>query len=436
MSARRLARPLEVADVLRTWWPLAASWWLMGLELPLLSAVVARLQAPEANLAAFGGVVFPVALLIEAPIIMMLAASTALSRDKQSFEKLKRFALSSGLALSGLHGLIAFTPLFDVLVLGAIDPPAETAELARVGFRVIMPWTAMIADRRFHQGVLIRHGHSRAVGIGTVVRLVATASALVLGAWLRLDGCTLACGALVAGVTSEMVFVRRVVAPVVRRDLAPVPAGAEPLTLGALLAFYVPLALTPLFNLAAQPLGSAAMSRAPRSLESLAVWPVVFGLIFMLRAVGIAFNEVAVSHAGDPGARRVLGRFAFALAVTTVALLVAVAGTPLASVWFERVAGLEPELAELASESLWFGVLMPAMTATHSYYQGFLVHEGRTRRITESVVVFLVVTALALGCGERWTALPGVQIALGAFTAGAVAQALWLAVGARRRDAA
>ena len=64
--------------VVRTWWPLAASWLLMASEQPVLSAIVARLAEPEINLAAWGGLVFPLALIIESPIIMLLSASTAL----------------------------------------------------------------------------------------------------------------------------------------------------------------------------------------------------------------------------------------------------------------------------------------------------------------------------------------------------------------------
>ena len=65
--------------IVQIWWPLAASWLLMAVELPALSAVVARLANPEINLAAYGGIVFPVSLIIESPIIMLLSASTALS---------------------------------------------------------------------------------------------------------------------------------------------------------------------------------------------------------------------------------------------------------------------------------------------------------------------------------------------------------------------
>ena len=50
---------MNLRKVTRTWWPLAASWLLMGAELPALSAVVARLPDARINLAAYGGIVFP-----------------------------------------------------------------------------------------------------------------------------------------------------------------------------------------------------------------------------------------------------------------------------------------------------------------------------------------------------------------------------------------
>ena len=49
--------------ILALWWPLAASWLLMGIELPLFTACVARMPEPEVNLAAYGSLVFPIALM-------------------------------------------------------------------------------------------------------------------------------------------------------------------------------------------------------------------------------------------------------------------------------------------------------------------------------------------------------------------------------------
>lgn len=63
--------------ILTFWIPLAATWLMMSLEGPYLSALIARLAEPKFNLAAYG-IAFSLALIIEAPVIMMMSASTAL----------------------------------------------------------------------------------------------------------------------------------------------------------------------------------------------------------------------------------------------------------------------------------------------------------------------------------------------------------------------
>jgi hypothetical protein len=72
------ATGLSYKRILNTWWPLAASWLLMGAELPALSAFVARLPDPAINLAAYGGIVFPP--LSHRFIISSLSASWARRR--------------------------------------------------------------------------------------------------------------------------------------------------------------------------------------------------------------------------------------------------------------------------------------------------------------------------------------------------------------------
>ncbi|MBG0771753.1 MAG: hypothetical protein H0S82_08590, partial [Anaerolineaceae bacterium] len=140
---------LSISKVIRTWLPLVASWILMSIELPAINAIVARLANPEISLAAYGGVVFPIALIIEAPVIMLLAAATALSRDWTSYQKLKKITLWMGGVLMALHILIAVTPLFDFITNVLLKSPPETIEPARQGFLYLSPWTLAIAYRRF-----------------------------------------------------------------------------------------------------------------------------------------------------------------------------------------------------------------------------------------------------------------------------------------------
>ena len=63
--------------VLKNSLPLLATWMMMAVEGPFLAAVMARLPFPKENLAAFG-ISFSLGLLLEAPIIMLMAASLRL----------------------------------------------------------------------------------------------------------------------------------------------------------------------------------------------------------------------------------------------------------------------------------------------------------------------------------------------------------------------
>jgi hypothetical protein len=418
--------------VVKTWWPLAASWLLMGAELPALSAIVARLPQPEINLAAYGGVVFPLALIVESPIIMLLAASTALSKDWDSYLKLRRFMLRAGALLTVLHALVAFTPLYYLVVEGIIGAPAEIVAPARVGLMIMTPWTWSIAYRRFNQGVLIRFGHSRAVGLGTALRLSAGGAVLAIGYMHgAIPGIVVATSAVIAGVVSEAVYAGLAVRPVVRYQLKAAAPVEPPLAFSDFVTFYVPLAMTSLLTLLVQPIGSAALSRMPFALESLAAWPVVSGLIFMLRSMGMAYNEVVVALLDEPRSAGSLRRFAAILVGLTTLLLLLVTATPLAGVWFGRVSALSPPLARLAQQAMWLALPMPAMNVLQSWYQGALVHHRRTRAITEAVGVFLLVSSALLWAGVAWGQATGLEVGLVAFTLGSLAQSAWLWVRGR-----
>jgi hypothetical protein len=413
--------------IVRTWWPLAASWFFMAMELPIMSAVVARLPNPNINLAAWGGVVFPMALLIESPIIMMLAASTTLSKDWESFQRLRRFMLWLSGALTALHVLVAYTPLYDVVVVGLIGAPEDIIEPARIGLRIMVPWTWAIAFRRFNQGVLIRFGHSEAVGIGTVIRLSADGVVLMTGLILgNVKGIIVASFGITVGVMAEAIYSWWRVRPVLRDQLRTAPKLDESLTTRLLLNFYIPLAMTSLLTLLVNPIGSAAMSRMPLALESLAVLPVVSGTIFMFRSLGVAFNEVVVALLDEPRAIISLRSYAKYILGGTTALLVLVAGSPLSRVWFERVSALGPQLAEMARLALWLALPLPGLSVLQSWFQGVVLHSRRTRGITEAVGISLLTSTIIMVIGVAWGRVTGLYVGWFAFSMGAVAQTIWL----------
>jgi hypothetical protein len=413
--------------ILRTWWPLAASWLLMSAESPALTAIVARLANPEINLAAYGGVVFPMSMIVEAPIIMLLAASTALCKDLASFRLVRRFMLIAGGSLTLLHILIAFTPLYYVVVEGILGVPPEIVEPARVGLMIMTPWTWSIAFRRFNQGVLIRFGRSQTVGVGTVIRLSANGLVLLTGYWIgSLPGIVIASAAVAMGVICEALYAGWVVRPVVAGPLRQAERVEPALTWRAFFAFYIPLAMTSLLTLLANPIGSAALSRMPEPLISLAVWPVVTGIVFMFRSLGIAFNEVVVALLDEPRSSNNLRRFANWLIIASSAAISLVAFTPLARLYFEKIAALPPDLVKLAQAGLLFALPLPALSVMQSWYQGAILWGRRTRSITEAVGIYLLTSLVTLTAGVIWGQVTGLYIGLASLTLSTITQTIWL----------
>ncbi len=428
---------LSLSQIFKTWWPLAASWMLMGLELPALSAIVNRLADPKIHMAAYGGVVFPLALIIESPIIMLLAASTALSKDYTSYRKLWRFMMWTSGILTLSHILIAFTPLYYPLVSGVIGAEPEIVEPARVGLMIMLPWTWAIAYRRFNQGMLIRFGHARAVSVGTFIRLAGNVTILFIGYWMgTIQGIIVATTAVAVGVTLEAIYVGFRIRPVVRTELKFAPPVDPPLTWREFYKFYIPLALTSLLTLIVQPVGSAAMWRMPQNLDSQAVWPVVSGFIFLLRGMGIAFNEVVVSLIDKPNSYLNLRKFTMILVLVSTGIILIVSGTPISILWFQKISALPPSLVPLAKTGLWLAILMPALNTLQSWYQGTILHSKKTGGITESVIVFIVAISIILVLGVWWNQIIGLYVGIVAFATGMIIQTIWLWVRSRAAFAA
>lgn len=404
----------------------------MGLEFPLVTATVSRLVDPEIHLAAYGGVVFPLSLMIEAPVIMILVASTALCKDWLAYRLIRNFIVVLGSILTVIHVVVAFTPVYGIIVQDVLGVPEVIVEPARMGLQCMTPWTLSIAVRRFLQGVVIRAGQTRLIGLGTLVRLIVS-SAILLGglAVSSFPGIVVATAAMSAGAMVEAGFILIFVRPILR-NLKASPAHSSPLTLKQLSVFYWPLAFTPLISLGNLPIVSAAISRMPNAIESLAVWPVLGGLSFVFRGGGLAMQEVVVALYARPHFLVPLKKFVTMVSICTSGILFMIAATPLSTLWFEWGAALTPELTVLASTALWLMVIFPALSPWESFFQGQFVHRGATSIITQAVCLYLTGSSIFLLVGVLYGKITGLYVGLAAMLTGFGFQLWWLWRNSRR----
>ena len=399
----------------------------MGLELPLVTATISRLSEPEIHLAAYGGVVFPLSLLIESPVIMILVASTALCKDWAAYRVIRNFIVLLGGILTFIHVMVAFTPLYTMIVKDVLGAPEVIVESGRIGLQCMTPWTLSIAVRRFLQGVVIRAGKTRLIGLGTLVRLFVSSSVLLGGLMINnFSGIVVATVAMSSGVLVEAAFIIVFVRPILKNLRNSNPQVVGPLSFKQLGVFYWPLAFTPLITLATLPIVSAAISRMPHALESLAVWPVLGGLSFVFRSVGFAMQEVVVALYDRPHFLTPLRHFVGMVSLATSGMLLLVAATPLSVIWFEGVAALNPELSALASSALWIVVIFPAISPWESFFQGELVHHGLTTYITQAVCLYLAGSSILLLTGVFYGQMTGLYVGLTAMGTGLVIQVWWL----------
>lgn len=410
------------------WLPLAATWLMMSMEGPFLSAVIARLASPEYNLAAFG-VAFSFALLTESPVIMMLSAATALVTDRTSYLRLRNFTHGLNAIVTAALGVLLLPPVFDVVARRLIELPEPVAARTWLALVVLLPWPATIGYRRFYQGVLIRHGQTRRVAYGTVIRLAAMAStALALVRWTDVEGAVVGGAALTAGVTAESLTSRLMAGRAIRSLLIGQEDSSPAMGYGEISRFYLPLALTAMLALGIHPLVTFFVGHGRLPIESLAVLPVINSLVFVFRSLGLAFQEVGIALMGDRGEHFLaLRRFAWTLGAVLVAGLGLIAWTPLGRVWFETVSGLSAELASFALTPTRILVLIPGLAVVLSFQRAVLVRRKRTLSVTLATVIEVGGAVAVLTVGIFAVGAVGVVAAASALLIGRLGANLFLA---------
>jgi len=133
-----IAERLTYRRIFLFWGPLALTWLMMAFEQPFLIAFIARLNDAKFNLAAFG-IAGSFAMIIEAPIIMLMSASTALVTGRNSYKKLKYFTDILNASITGIQLIILIPPVFNYIVIGLMEVPEEVARLAHIALIIFLP---------------------------------------------------------------------------------------------------------------------------------------------------------------------------------------------------------------------------------------------------------------------------------------------------------
>ncbi|MEN8221716.1 MAG: hypothetical protein ABFR36_00545 [Acidobacteriota bacterium] len=411
---------LSTKKIFFFWIPLAATWLMMSVEGPFLAAVIARLDLPKFNLAAFG-VAFSFALIIESPIIMLMSASTALVNNRHDYLTLRNytFMLNSAITLFMIIGLIP--PVFHFIAQGLIGLPSNIAHLTHIASLLLLPWPAAIGFRRFYQGLLIKNNLTKLVAYGTIVRLVFMASTAIIMFKMKITGAYIGAAALSIGVTTEAIFSRITVQGTIRKFCGTEEKSKkkEKLNFRSINKFYFPLALTAVLALGVHPMVTFFMGKSHFPIESLAVLPVVNSLIFIFRALGLSYQEVIIALLGmNRENYRGIKRFALYLGSFMFVTLSLILFTPLLHIWFQKVSGLSFDLAQFSILPARILVILPVLTLLISFQRSLLVHTKETGPIKGASLIEIIMILFTLYVTVFQFGLPGAIAAAISYTVG------------------
>jgi len=350
-----------------------------------------------------------------------------------------RFMHVWAVALTAIHVIASRKVVFTWIAGSILGVPADVLGPARTVFTILIPFAAMVGYRRLWQGALIRAGKTKLVARTMIIRLIATIGGLATGlVWHRnapetalpghvVGGVSLMLGIVVGAAAAWWYFRRQVF-----HDL---PEGPQDVvkTPRELLAFYIPLSLTSIMTLVSRPVLAFGISRSVQPFLSLAAWPVVQSLMFLFTSIALSYQEAVVAKMGETRQNEeVLRRFGLLLGGSLTVLFFILGYTGGSAIWFDRIAGLTPELIELARPAMMILVLMPFLVTGRSYFSGILVSRDRTDLLGMSVLANTVVLLTLVIVLPRFTDIPGASIAAIAFAGANAAQLTVLVYGDSR----
>lgn len=411
------------SSIFLLWLPLAVMWILMAIEQPAIAAVLARMSEAKRQLAAFG-FTYSLALFIEGPIIQMLAAGTAVADCRENYRRLFTLMLLLGLGITFVQAILCIPAVYRPFALNIIGIPIELIEDSRLALLVMLPWGISVGFRRLWQGVLIRYGRTRVIPVTMVLRILTSFTVLLIGYRSRivpgavLGGLALSAGVIV-GALSAWAYAR----PIIRK----IPSETSyDMNWKKLLIFYIPLALVSFITLGARPIMQIGLARGPMPLESLALFPVSMGYLFLFNSFSMSSQEVVIARLEGNDSRKALLRFSLVLSLSLFLIYILLLIGPIWKLWFIGVSGLSHDLSELAPLSIVLGIPVVPLLAIIALYRGALVRQRRTREVTAGTVVNVSVLLLGMFIGVIVLPFPAVHTVFAAYSLAFIAEFIFL----------
>jgi len=382
-------------SIWQVYWPLALSWIFMAFEGQIALWMIG--QMPNSKLNAAGlGLIMPIAIFIESPVIDLLSTGTTLGTTKQRFASLTKFSLILMAWVTFAHCMIVYTPLYDIFARQILEAPADVAHAAWTGLAWMPIWSACVGWRRYLQGLMIRAGKTKPISWGTLVRIIAM---VVVGLGVHvtgmLTGLALVGAAMLAAVFAEALYIHIVSRPIVAA--LPDEPETEPLSIGHLFKFHLPLTGSTFLMLTTPIFLTKAINQSADPVLSLAAWTTAGTLGWLFRTVTFALPEAVISLY-QSGRERVMLIFCTNIGLALTVAMVALHVSGFDIVLFREFFKAEPGIPERGGIALLIMSPLPLLNAVMGYYRGILTshHVTSARMIALAIAIAGILVCLPI----------------------------------------
>ncbi len=417
--------------------PLAITSALMMASHSLISAGLARTIDPVQSIAAYS-VALNLAAIFEAPLIQTRQMALTLPRDRNSFARISRLALTALLISVGMEILIALTPLGSLIFGRVLSVPSELLQATIRNFWVVMILPLVSGVRTFYQGVIIREKQTSSITVAMVIR-IALMCALVYAftRWGWVKGGYVGGVTLITGVGLEMVFAIRKANILLKQQHDRLDdEDGQPVTASQAWRFYYPLAVAAIMASSAKPFINAGLARGSNATLALAAYSVAWSLGWIIINPVQNIHQVTIVFGRQPGGDRHVRRFALGFGTLSTAVLLAIGFSPLGRLILVHLIGVSEALLGPTLVNLQMMSVIPIIFGWLEYTTGTLLLAKSTRLISLGKIANLTGTMLAVTfmvANTGWWAMvigPLSQVA-GSLAEGAVLTTGWYLVRGR-----
>lgn len=374
-------------------YPLAMTDFAMTLGDMLRPIALSRLPGTELSLAAIG-VIKSIAVFLESPIIMILHASTALSINRASHRSLWRFTLLASLILTSIFLVSCYQPVYEWLFIDIFGVSQAVALAARLPFLLMVPWPALIAIRRFYQGLLVRDRQEKSLAAAGAMRLIFTVALLWMGILLNLNGTLVAALSLIGAVAIEalMVIYFYVRKPGGEFALYHDDQTLLPKNITAVARYYAPLGATSMIVWGARALMLVVIARAPNAVLGIAIWTAAMGFVLPVANATRMVQQIVISSKDI--SFELLLKFALIIGLGSSFFLLLLGFTDSGTFLLNTLLGDNQNISISSLLVIKLCFLLPLLTSLQNTYQGFLILSNGHWLINAATIINTLVSLL------------------------------------------